>query len=463
MNININDTLRYLNIGLPEDILRRKMHGDLEGAIRLIDQRLESDRIPDALRCCMIAQRELMCRLPLDYTYTRQQALDIIREHIPDFTEEEFDQRVDQGKIGWIYLKGEMRFFNRFFQSMCKSEPSFAQRAGVTTYGAESAQKGSKEEGRIDRAMRIMREKGSLTNRIRIRASMRVKDEVFTPGMFVRAHLPLPSACEQQSEIVIEKMFPEQAHIDPEDALQRTICWEENMEENHDFYVEYSYVHSAKFHETEGMVSEQHLPDFDTREEAPHIVFTPYIRELVKTLTDGVMDPMEKARIFYDFITLGMKYNFMPAYFSLENIPEACARNFTGDCGVFALLFITLCRCAGIPARWESGLVAEPGFCGGHDWTKFYVAPYGWLHADPSFGIGAVRLENEERRKFYFGNIDPYRMVANSAFQAPFLVEKTHWCADPYDNQVGEMETTDRGLRYDEFDRSKEVLDCEEL
>ena len=43
--MNINDTLRCLNIGLPEDILRRKMHGDLEGAIRLIDQRLESDRI----------------------------------------------------------------------------------------------------------------------------------------------------------------------------------------------------------------------------------------------------------------------------------------------------------------------------------------------------------------------------------------------------------------------------------
>lgn len=461
--MNINDTLRYLNIGLPEDILRRKMYGDLEGAIRLIDLRLDSDNIPQALRCCLIAQRELMNRLPLDYTYTRQQALDIVREHIPDFTEEEFDQRVDQGKIGWIYLNGEMRFFNRFFQSMCKSEPSFATRAGVTTYGAESAQKGTKEEGRIDRAIRIMEEKGSLTNRIRIRASLRVKDEFFSPGMFVKAHLPIPAACEQQSEIIIEKVFPDNAHIDPEEVPQRTICWEENMEENHEFFVEYSYIHSAKFHKTTGMVSEEQQPDFFTQEEAPHIVFTPYIRELVRTLTEGVADPMEKARIFYDFITIKMKYNFMPAYFSLENIAETCARNFTGDCGVFALLFITLCRCAGIPARWESGLVAEPGFCGGHDWTKFYVAPYGWLYADLSYGIGAVRLENEERRKFYFGNIDPYRMVANNTFQAPFLVEKQHWRADPYDNQVGEIETTDHGLKYDEFDRSKEVLDCVEL
>lgn len=153
----------------------------------------------------------------------------------------------------------------------------------------------------------------------------------------------------------------------------------------------------------------------------------------------------------------------MPAYFGLENIAENCARNFTGDCGVFALLFLTMCRCAGIPARWQSGLTAEPDFCGGHDWTIFFVHPYGWLHADPSYGIAAVRAGNEERRKFYFGNIDAYRMVANDTFQASFFIDKDHWRADPYDNQVGEMETADRGLRYHEYERSKEVLLCEEI
>ena len=172
---------------------------------------------------------------------------------------------------------------------------------------------------------------------------------------------------------------------------------------------------------------------------------------------------MEKARIFYDFITLNVKYTFMPAYFGLENIAETCARSYTGDCGVFALLFITLCRCAGIPACWQSGLTAEPDFCGGHDWARFYVAPYGWLFADTSYGTGAVRLEKEERRKFYFGNLDPFRMVANSEFMAPFTVDKDHWRADPYDNQIGEIETTDRGLCYDEYVRDKVVILCEEV
>ena len=464
----MNESFRYLHVGLPDDILQRKLFGDVEGAVRLIDKRLALTTLPKALRYCLTAEREMILRREEDYPYTKEEALALVREYIEDFSEEEFEERVDAGKIGWIYLNGERRFFNRFFQSMCKSEPAFGVRAGVKLPGVESAGKGSAGEGRLERSARLMREKGHLSNRIRIRASVRMKDEVFEPGMFVRAHLPIPAACEQQSEIVIEKIFPEGGKIAPEDAPQRTVCWETQLTENQEFYVEYSYVHTARYHDVERMQREGlsktcAQPDFFTNEEAPHILFTPYIRELTEELTRGVTEPLEKARRFYDFITLNMKYTFMPAYFGLENIAESCGRNFTGDCGVFALLFLTLCRCAKIPACWQSGLTAEPDFCGAHDWVRFYVEPYGWLYADPSYGTAAVRAEKEERRRFYFGNLDAYRMVANNAFQAPFTIEKEHWRTDPYDNQLGEMETSDRGLRYGEFERSKEVLLCEEL
>lgn len=461
--MNINDTFRDLNVGLPEDILRRKLYGDFEGAIRLIDRRLARDDQPQALRNCMIVQREMMLRTPADYPFTREEALAVVRGHIPDFSEEEFDERVDAGKIGWIYLNGEMHFFNRFFQTMCKAEPAFALRAGVAIHGVESAKKGSVEDGLLDSTRKQLSAEGQLSRRIRIRACMKLKEAQFTPGMFIRAHLPVPCACDQQSDIRIEKIFPENGQIAPEDALQRTVCWEETMQENHEFCVEYSYIHTAKYHDVSKIVADPVQPDFCTEEEAPHIVFTPYIRELVRSLSEGTDDPLEKARRFYDFITLNMKYTFMPAYFILENIAETCARNFTGDCGVFTLLFITMCRCAGIPAQWQSGFTAEPDFLGGHDWARFYIAPYGWLYADPSYGTGAVRADNEERRKHYFGNLDPFRMVANNAFQREFTVEKQHWRGDPYDNQVGEMETADRGFAYTEYERSKEILLCEEI
>ena len=267
--MNQNEMFRFLSVGLPEDIARRKAWGDLEGAIRLIDRELRRQDLPEALRNCMTVEREIMCRIPEDYPLTRADALAEIRQHIPDFTEKEFDERVDAGKIGWVYLNGEMHFFNRFFSSMCKAEPAFAQRAGVMMHGVESVTR-EEGEGRLDRVARLMRQNGSMTNRIRIRASVRVKDECFLPGMFVRAHLPIPAACEQQSDIRIEKIFPETGRVAPEDAAQRTVCWEETMTENHPFVVEYSYLHTATYHDLSDVRADSVQPTFDTEEIAPH-------------------------------------------------------------------------------------------------------------------------------------------------------------------------------------------------
>ena len=80
-----------------------------------------------------------------------------------------------------------------------------------------------------------------------------------------------------------------------------------------------------------------------------------------------------------------------------------------------------------------------------------------------AYGTSAVRLGKEERRQFYFGNLDPYRMVANREFQENFTIQKQQLRADPYDNQSGEMETTDRGFYYHEYERNMDILCCEEL
>lgn len=496
--MNENQYFSYLDVGLPEAVEKMKLCGELEAAVDCIDQRLACTNLPENLRYCLLAEREMIRRMPADFPYTRAEAMDIIRAEIPSYTEEEFDAAVACGQIRFIYLHGEMRIFNRFFSSMCKSVPEFRDRTKVALNGGESSGRGSKGDLRLNRSMRIMKEKGALANRITIRATVKVEDAAFKPGMLVRVHVPIAAACEQQSDIRIESMFPENGQIAPEDAEQRTVYWEENMQENHEFSVTYSYVHTAKWHDVEtvlqGMPMSQgamqdagsacgeaaqrpsgvpELPCLkpealaeyveDTAELAPHIEFTPYIRALTEACAQGCTTPLEKAKSFYDFITKNFRYTYMPAYFTLDSIAENCARSFTGDCGVFALLFITMCRCAGIPAEWQSGFAAEPEFVGGHDWARFYAEPFGWLFTDPSFGVSSNRNENEERRMFYFGNLDPYRMVANRAFQAPFTVDKRYFRTDPYDNQYGEIETEDRGLQYDEYTRKAEIVSFEEL
>lgn len=87
--MNVNHTFRSLDIGLPEDILRRKLYGDFDGAQRLIALRLADPDLPQALRDCLTAQSEMIRRLPGEYPYTRTQALERLRANIPDFTEEE--------------------------------------------------------------------------------------------------------------------------------------------------------------------------------------------------------------------------------------------------------------------------------------------------------------------------------------------------------------------------------------
>lgn len=461
--MNINDTLKYTQYGLPEDIRRCKEAGFYEEAIRLIDARLAEHALPDALKGNLLIQKKICTLLPKEFPYTKEDALAIIRESIPSFTEAELNTYLDERRIRWIFMNGQMRIFNRFFSSLCKTVPGFSARAGVVMSGVESATSGSNANNLLDISMQKMKAEGSISNRIRIRATVQLKEKFFTPGMFLRAHLPIPADCDQQTDIRIEKISPATGNCAPGDAPQRTVCWEGNWQENPVFTVEYSYVHTARFTDAYHRTGICGHYDFDLQEQEPHIVFTPYIRALCKELTTGIQDPLMKARAFYDFITLNMRYTFMPSYVVLENMVEECARNYTGDCGIFALLFLTLCRCAGIPAQWQSGLTAEPDFIGGHDWVRFYVEPYGWLFADPSYGTAAVRAGSEERRRFYFGNLDAYRMVANSAFQTNFTMEKQHWRADPYDNQLGEIESDSRGFDFDEYLRTKEILECEEI
>ena len=192
-------------------------------------------------------------------------------------------------------------------------------------------------------------------------------------------------------------------------------------------------------------------------------MFTPYLRELRDELAGDETNPIILARRFYDFVTTKVMYSFVREYFTIECIPEYCAVNLKGDCGVQALLFITLCRMSGIPARWQSGLYTTEFFTGTHDWSQFYVEPYGWVFADLSFGGSAWRLGNKERWNYYFGNLDIFRMPSTSEIQKEFMPEKKWLRIDPIDNQRGEFEYEDHGLRFSQIEVSQELLSMEDI
>ncbi|MBQ2462377.1 MAG: transglutaminase domain-containing protein, partial [Clostridia bacterium] len=150
-------------------------------------------------------------------------------------------------------------------------------------------------------------------------------------------------------------------------------------------------------------------------------------------------------------------YSFVRDYLLLDDIGEYCALNLRGDCGLQAILFITLCRICSIPARWQSGLEYSGDSVGSHDWAQFYLPGWGWLFADCSYGGGAFRAGSALRHAFYFGNIDPARMAANRRFMAELTPNMQTIRRDPCDNQTGEMERVGDSLPLQPYEYERNV------
>ena len=195
----------------------------------------------------------------------------------------------------------------------------------------------------------------------------------------------------------------------------------------------------------------------------PHIVATPLVQATAKEIAGDEQNPLQMAHRIYGFLTQRAIYSYVRSYFTYPCLPELMLTSLKGDCGVFALTFIALCRALGIPARWQSGLYCAPHDVGCHDWAQFYCEPWGWLPVDASFGNAAFHAGSALRHDFYFGNLDPFRLPAAQAFQTPFDPPKRYLRSDPYDNQNGEMEYAGGGLMRSQFTEHCRMLDWEAL
>ncbi len=431
-----------LSTPLPEDILKRKWAGDLTGAVKAIDRRLQQE-LPNMMRARLECERERIRRLPTQYPWNRAQAIEKLRELVPSVTEEQFDAWELDGRIDFIYIDGEKRYFIRSHRSIAK-HPDLMRQAGREVSPANEW---------LDPMIRHIREKGSMSCSITLETSVYVEKDDFVPGEYL-VHLPYPADAAQQSDIRLRIGDPD--GIVPADAPARTAYWRRNLTQWQEFALRFSYVSTIKYADPlHAPVPQEPLyphasppTEDDLAESGAFMRFTPYLKALAADLTNDTDTPVQKAWRFYEFVTTKVDYSFMRDYFQIDHLNEYCAVNLRGDCGLQALLFIVLCRIGGIPARWQSGLAIEPTYTGSHDWAQFYLEGWGWLFADCSYGGSAYRYGNGERHAFYFGNLEPMRMVANRAFQAELTPPLSCLRVDPYDNQGGEIERIGAALPF---------------
>ena len=460
MNVRNDYELETLPLELPDEIEKYKMCGDFKRASEAADRWLQRS-IPEALKQRIRIEQDFLAKLPQQYPYTPEESIHLFQKEVPDFDASDLERLDQEGLAEWIFLDGKKHYINNVFENVMRVDADLRARAHLDDTP-------SKESICLKEILKEMQENGEAGRVFKMHASIKLKDEAFYPGITLKAHLPLPALYSPVEKVQILSHSEGNVTIDPEEALCRTICIEAVLQENRPFFVEYEYtVRSAYvdlWQEPAAFLPEAarwNMPEptkADVEEQMPHIRFTPYLKVLAQELKGEETDTLAVARRIYDYITGHVNYSYMRAYALIPDIPQYCARNLRGDCGVQALLFITLCRICGIPARWQSGLYTNPVRSGPHDWALFYTKEYGWRPVDPSFGGSARRAGDESRRRLYFGNIDPFRMTANHAFQHAFSVKKSFMRTDPYDNQCGELESDRCGFTDNEIETAQELI-----
>ena len=448
--------------GLPEALERAKASGEFAYFETLLDEWLSKKNITPMMRERLEMEKQILPRFLRRYCYSRAEALALCQKRIRDFTDAEFDALEKDGLMDYIYVRGEKRYLSSFCSTLIKTLPAIGAR--------RTDQPEDRDDGTaFEPFYRDITQNGGVKYRFKIKSSLKIEDEVFRRGETYTVHLPVPAPSAQQKAEDIKITCPKDAYIAHESAYQRTLCFKRTLEENTPFEYESEFTSRILCVDPlrdEPRIIYPHVPAptaDDLREQWPHILFTPYLKELARYIVGEETRPLYKAKRIYDYITLNVRYSFMRSYISIERQAEYCALNLKGDCGIQAILFITLCRIAGIPARWQSGWTVNRFSTGDHDWAQFYTEEFGWLFADPSYGGGGTRQKDEVKRNFYFGNIDPFRMVANCRYMSEFEPAKRFLRFDPCDNQDGEIETEREGLDSNCFDKTDTTILFEKI
>jgi len=434
---------------LPSDILSEKAAGNFAYARELIRRRLYNSDTSECMRKRLLHELSVLDMTEAEYYMDRDEVISEIRLKVPDFSEKQFDEMLLNGLIDYCYIEGRKRFLSTACDSLFNTYPQL-----FPALGEGWRTKARAEDGIVN----SVSPGDSFGAHICLRHAIEIHPRADAAGEVCHVHIPVPRAAAPNISKLKIRTSHASARFSPEGAAMHTVYFEAPAKDGVKFSVEYEYdykdicVDMYSGAEPLKLVSvtadelESSLAD-----ESPHIHMSPFIRALAAEIIGDETSPLKKARAIYDYLTTRCHYRFTRGYSAIDNIPEWFLVNGHGDCGTMALSFIALCRSVGIPAGWSSGMFAGPDIVAHHDWAWVYIEGYGCRPVDISFGGSANRVGNESKRRFYFGNLDPFRTVFNSNVSCEFDPPKRFMRRDIVDNQDGEVEFDSRGAFADEY------------
>jgi hypothetical protein len=117
-------------------------------------------------------------------------------------------------------------------------------------------------------------------------------------------------------------------------------------------------------------------------------------------------NPYTKAWLLYSYVLNRLSYVEAPENYSVPGVLSSKK----GNAYLYSMLFCSLARAVGVPARPVAGyVVVGKNQCRRHYWAEFYLEKLGWVPVDPLLGDG-VKLGDLKAgvnlQQYYFGSLD---------------------------------------------------------
>jgi transglutaminase-like putative cysteine protease len=443
---------------------RLELEGHFKAAADLLSQAIGNKALSPVMHKELEFEADRLERIKKDYPDTRDQLFAELKKSVKGLTPREFAQWIIEQRFDSRSIDSQRYFMKDSVANLFFRYPELQARRLPPKDSATLDLRRWQSGVAIKKAALAENKRYVLPKRFQVTMTVIADPNSAPDGQTLRAWLPIPRQYPLQSDFKLISASPVVEHLDPPESSIRSAYFEQSArkDEPAKFTIQYEYTgRGVWFDAKPEEVKRADLRDPELEKftlEAPHVVFTPEMRALSEQIAAGETNPYREAKKFYDWIADHIQYSFAIEYSTIRNISDYCRAKGYGDCGQEALLFITLCRLNGIPARWQSGWSTFPGGKFMHDWTELYLAPSGWIPVDPYMGIYAMRyattLTPEQRREirdFYFGGLDQYRLIANSDHSQPLNPPKRSMRSDNVDFQRGELEWGDHNVYFDHY------------
>jgi hypothetical protein len=427
---------------------------------------------PEALRA-RAETLDIIRRTRFEYSLDAEGLLAKVRQTITDATAKEVESWAKESGARYRMIDGKKYFFRREPQNIFLfSEAAKKRRAKAGKAPAEP-------KWQLTDHLKTIVEEAERTGNIEVQPIHHKVTHTLTipgntlgakPGAPVRVWLPYPQEYRQQSHVQLISASPEPKLIAPSGVegnpvsggAQRTVYFEQQVVDPvkpMEFKLVFDYVSYAYYPKLDEARVQPLPPDWNNAnlgERPPHIVFTSEMRKEVAGIIGTETNALAKARKIFRWVSANVPWNAEDEYCIISSFATKGFTARRGDCGIQNTVYVTLCRIAGIPARWQSGYETKPGENWGmHDWAEIYIAPWGWLPADASYG---VKKSNDPRiADFYCGHQDSYRMIVNLDWGRELFPPKASLRSEPADFQRGEVEVGGQNLYYDQWDYKMEI------